>query len=124
MYTLRSHMSSPVLSIFLSVDLIIGGIVTKEELWQDNKLSSLLQPEVVVPIVEKEDASAQRQALRTRAYSAAGRSEGFISRILARMRPTTIAQLQLFANDPSYHSHSLVEGQQWHMGKPRYECHR
>jgi hypothetical protein len=69
---------------------------------QDNELPDLLQPDTVVPVVEIKDVSAQREALRMRSYSDAGKSEGFISRVPARVRPTTIARLQLFANDPHY----------------------
>ena len=57
---------------------------------------------VVVHVVEREDTSVQREALRARAYSAEGKSEGFIARVPARVRPTTIARLRLFANDPHY----------------------
>jgi hypothetical protein len=74
---------------------------------QDNELPSLLQPDTVVPVVEREDTSAQQEALRSRAYSAEGRSEGFISRVPARVRPTTIARLRLFANNPYYAHLSL-----------------
>jgi len=73
---------------------------------QDNELPNLLRP---VPVVEKEDTSAQRRALQSRAYSVAGRSEGFISRVPACVRPTTIARLRLFSNDPSYGFPSLDE---------------
>ena len=65
---------------------------------QDNEL---LQP-TIVPIIEREDTSAQRQALQIRAYSAEGKSEGFISRVPARVRPTTIARLRLLEKDPHY----------------------
>jgi hypothetical protein len=57
---------------------------------------------VVVHVVEQEDTSAQRRALQMRAYSAEGKSEGFMSRIPARMRPTTIARLRLLEKDPNY----------------------
>ena len=69
---------------------------------QDKELPELLQPDTVVPVVEEEDTSAQRWALQTRAYSAEGESEGFISRVPARVKPTTIARLRLFSNDPHY----------------------
>ena len=69
---------------------------------QDNEFPSLLQEDTVVPVVEREDVSAQRQALQIRAYSAEGKSEGFIARVPARVRPTTIARLRLFSNDPNY----------------------
>lgn len=74
---------------------------------QNNELPYLLRPDTVVPVVEREDVSAQRRALQTRAYSAAGQSEEFISRVPARVRPTTIARLQLFSNDPDYGFPSL-----------------
>jgi hypothetical protein len=69
---------------------------------QDKELPELLQPDTVVPVVERGDVSAQRWTLQTYAYSAAGKSEGFISRIPARVRSTTIARLRLFSNDPHY----------------------
>jgi hypothetical protein len=40
---------------------------------QDKELPDLLRPDTVVPVVEREDTSAQRWALQTRAYSTAGR---------------------------------------------------
>lgn len=55
---------------------------------------------VIVHIVE--DTSAQRWALQTRAYSAEGKAERFISRVPARVRPTTIARLRLLEDDPYY----------------------
>jgi hypothetical protein len=64
---------------------------------------------VVVHVVEQADTSTQREALRVRAYSAEGKSEGFIARVPARVRPTTIARLRLFANDPNYGFPSLDE---------------
>jgi hypothetical protein len=57
---------------------------------------------VVVHVVEQQDTSAQRQALQQHAYSAAGKSEGFIARVPARVRPTTIARLHLFSKDSFY----------------------
>ena len=69
---------------------------------QDNEFPSLLQADTVVPVVEREYVSAQRQALQIRAYSAEGKSEGFIARVPTRVRPTTIARLRLFSNDPNY----------------------
>jgi hypothetical protein len=57
---------------------------------------------VIVHVVEQTDTSAQRWALQARAYSAAGKSERFIARVPARVRPTTIARLRLFENDPFY----------------------
>lgn len=57
---------------------------------------------VVVHVVEQVDTSAQREALRLRAYSAEGKSEGFIARVPARVRPTTIARLRLLEKDPFY----------------------
>ncbi len=57
---------------------------------------------VIVHVVEQEDTSAQRQELQIRAYTAEGKSEGFISRVPARVRPTTIARLRLLEKDPHY----------------------
>jgi hypothetical protein len=57
---------------------------------------------VVVHVVEQEDTRAKRRALQMRACSAEGKSEGFISRIPARVRPTTIARLRLLEKDPHY----------------------
>lgn len=64
---------------------------------------------VVVHIIEQEDTSAQREALRIRAYSDEGKSEGFISRVPARVRPTTIARLRLLEKDPHYHFSGIDE---------------
>ena len=69
---------------------------------QDNELSELLRPETVVHVVERENTSAQRAALQIRAYSDAGKNESFISRVPARVRPTTIARLRLLEKDPYY----------------------
>ncbi len=64
---------------------------------------------VVVHVVEQKDTSAQRQALRTRAYSVESKSEDCIARVPARVRPTTIARLRLLEKDPSYICLSLDE---------------
>ena len=64
---------------------------------------------VTVHVVEQENTSAQRSALQTRAYSAAGKDEGFIARVPARVRPTTIARLRLLEKEPAYGFPSLDE---------------
>lgn len=48
------------------------------------------------------DLSRQRQGLRNRAYSEAGKSEPLEARLLALIKPTTLARLQIYTQDYHY----------------------
>jgi hypothetical protein len=48
------------------------------------------------------DLSRQRWGLQTRAYSEAGKSEPLEARLKARIKPTTLARLNLYTKDYHY----------------------